>query len=265
MPADYTDSEIWRTDYRILAAEYSQRKRDLVKMASFLWKTISQGYRDSLDKDLTTRQQLKELRELCRFSGYQKEEIFEESLKQLSKGPKGQNHDQWAQAWLGALATSKEIPNTVWPERRLYREFVKACLKAMPSFGEKKMAEMIEKGDNVMEFNLREAVRQYSAWASFSTPSSAAPVQGSFATLDGMEQNIAGVSSVSSINANSSRHQNDKKKERRAPNFPCGERHFSVTVNILTQHCGNQDLLKTLIHQQKFEIGSTSTRRDMTR
>ncbi|RKF76519.1 hypothetical protein GcM1_226027 [Golovinomyces cichoracearum] len=40
--------------------------------------------------------------------------------------------------------------------------------------------------------SLRESVRQYSAWASFSTPSMVAPVQGAFAKLDGMKQDLAG-------------------------------------------------------------------------
>ena len=55
-PAEYTDDEIWRVDYRILAAEHSQCKRDLIKISSYLWRTISQGYRDSLEKDISTRQ-----------------------------------------------------------------------------------------------------------------------------------------------------------------------------------------------------------------
>ncbi|RKF78475.1 hypothetical protein GcM1_211050 [Golovinomyces cichoracearum] len=62
----------------------------------------------------------------------------------------------------------------------------------MPSFEEKKMAEMIGKKDDAMEFNLREAVRQCSAWASFSIPLVVAPVQGAFLTLDGMKQDPAG-------------------------------------------------------------------------
>lgn len=41
------------------------------------------------------------------------------------RGPEGQTHDQWAQAWHRALNTSKEIPDSVWPERRIYRKFVK--------------------------------------------------------------------------------------------------------------------------------------------
>ncbi|RKF54900.1 hypothetical protein OnM2_094053, partial [Erysiphe neolycopersici] len=190
MPPDYNDEEIWGTDYRILAAEYSQRKRDLVKMAAYLWRSISQGYRDSLDKDLTTRQRLRELRELCKYSRYQKEAIFESDLEKLRKSPSGHNHDRWAQAWLGALIASKQIPDTVWTERRLYREFFTACLSALPSFGEKKMAEMIEDGDSENEFSLREAVRQYSAWASFSTSSIVAS-RAVFATLDGQQQDTA--------------------------------------------------------------------------
>ncbi|RKF83202.1 hypothetical protein GcM1_162011 [Golovinomyces cichoracearum] len=94
----------------------------------------------------------------------------------------------------------------------------------MPSFGEKKIAEMIEKGDNAMEFNLREAVQQYLAWASFSPPSMAPPVQGAFATLDGMKQDPAGVGSMCATNINSSKPQNDKKRERRTPKCSCSEK-----------------------------------------
>ena len=60
-------------------------------------------------------------------------------------GPKDITHDEWAQSWLGALTLSKEIPDSVWPERRLYREFIKACLIALAAFGEKNKADMIFK------------------------------------------------------------------------------------------------------------------------
>lgn len=37
----------------------------------------------------------------------------------------------------------------------------------MPAWGEKYMSEMIYEGDTFWSFDLKEAVRQYSTWASF--------------------------------------------------------------------------------------------------
>ncbi|RKF58373.1 hypothetical protein OnM2_068079 [Erysiphe neolycopersici] len=135
-PAEYSDDQIWLVDYRIQVAEYSQIKQNIIRMEIYFWRTISQGYKDSLDKNCSAKEHLKDLRDLCRFSNYQREAILEDIIKKLTRGPEGQTHDQWAQAWLGALTTTKEIPDSIWPERRLYREFVKACLIAMPAFGE---------------------------------------------------------------------------------------------------------------------------------
>ena len=97
-PLATIDDEIWRVDYRILASEYSQQKRDLIRMAAFLWRTISQGYKDSIEKNISTRKQLQDLRELCKFTSFQKEENLESQIEKLKGGPQGQNHDQWAQA-----------------------------------------------------------------------------------------------------------------------------------------------------------------------
>ncbi|KAI0996349.1 hypothetical protein K3495_g11831, partial [Podosphaera aphanis] len=141
-PSADIDDEIWRVDYRILAAEHSQQKRDLIRMAAFLWRTISQGYRDSLEKNISTRKQLYDLREMCKFTVFQQEANLESQIEKLGKGPQGQSHDQWAQAWICVLISSKEISNSVWTEQRIYREFVKTCLTVLPAFGEKLKAKI---------------------------------------------------------------------------------------------------------------------------
>ena len=231
-PSENISDEIWSVDYRILSAEYSQRKRDLIKMATYFWRTISQGYKDSLEKNVSTRQNLKDLRSLCKYSNFQREELLESSIEKLLNGPQGQSYDQWAQAWLGVLMASKEIPETVWPERRLYREFVKACLTILPAYGEKKMAEMIEQGDDSGSFSLREAIRQFSAWASFGLPKRNIQ-KGAFATLDGKIINTVNNSSsgfktndLTSSHPKNSPKPKEKRKERTAPKCPCGERHY---------------------------------------
>ncbi|KAI6245911.1 hypothetical protein HI914_06227 [Erysiphe necator] len=51
-PLATIDDRIWRVDYRILASEHSQQKRDLIRITAFLWRTISQVYKDSLEKNI---------------------------------------------------------------------------------------------------------------------------------------------------------------------------------------------------------------------
>ena len=77
------DEEIWRVDYRILASEHSQQKRDLIRMAAFLWRTISQGYKDSLEKNISPGKQLQDLRDLCKFNSFHKEENLESQIEKL--------------------------------------------------------------------------------------------------------------------------------------------------------------------------------------
>ncbi|RKF95984.1 hypothetical protein GcM1_054002 [Golovinomyces cichoracearum] len=123
---------------------------------------------------------------------------------------------------------SKEIPDSVWPERRIYRELIKSCLKNLPVFGEKKLAEMIEQGGEFRGFNMREAFRQYLAWASFETNSSRGATLGAFAALDG--KNIDGVQSSNKskpiFSISSAKKHIGKRMERSAPKCSCGERHY---------------------------------------
>lgn len=222
-PSADIDDEIWRVDYRILAAEHSQQKRDLIRMAAFLWRTISQGYRDSLEKNISTRKQLQDLRKMCKFTIFQQEANLESQIEKLGKGPQGQSHDQWAQAWIGVLISSKEISESVWTEQRLYREFVKTCLTVLPAFGEKLMAKIIE--EDASKLKLNEAVRQYSAWASFSIPQTRTSFKGAFATLDGKKQDSEANKSSNIKNSGSTKSKGNK-NDRKAPICPCGERHY---------------------------------------
>ena len=64
------------------------------KMSSYLWRTISQGYRDSLEKDISTRQQLIKLHDMCKYGNYQNKSILESDIKILLKGPMGQSHEK---------------------------------------------------------------------------------------------------------------------------------------------------------------------------
>ncbi|KAI6249195.1 hypothetical protein HI914_02554 [Erysiphe necator] len=151
-------------------------------MAAFLWRTISKGYRDSLEKNISTRKQLHDVREICKFTIFQQEANLESQIEKLGKGPQGQSHDQWAQTWIGVLISSKEISNSIWTEQRIYREFVKISLTFLPAFGEKLKAKIIE--TDASKLKLNEAVRQYSAWASFGIPQTRTSFKGVFATLD---------------------------------------------------------------------------------
>lgn len=53
----------------------------------------------------------------------------------------------------------------------------------MPAYGEKKMIKMIEQGDNFRKFDLKEAVLQYSTWASLNVNSNKL-IKGAFTTLE---------------------------------------------------------------------------------
>jgi regulator of RNase E activity RraB len=207
--------------YRLMVSDHHEKKKQMRLLSSRIIETISTGYQARIPEGTdTARGRLVLLKTSVAMTDNLREILIEERHDRLMKGVQGKNVTKWLNDWVELLAEADTITDTVFSEKRLCMDFVRASRRSNPEFANAIAAQLIISPKDGL--TMTKMVSDYAIIASTMRTAKDSGSTGAYATLNGltpMQLNAQAAESASTALPATS-------VSKPVPECLCGNRHY---------------------------------------